>query len=73
MKPKFTQTDIEQIYLDWMNETDNGSARKDRFLHSLENTPHEQQLEIEKWVVSSIALGLLIGYNKSQEEKLRLV
>lgn len=67
VNPIFTKESIEQIYIDWMNETDIGSVRKERFLNSLKNIPIEQQLEIEKWIVSSIAIGLEIGYNKSKE------
>lgn len=67
VKPIFTQESIEKIYIDWMNESDIGSSRKERFLKSLENIPIEKQLEIEKWIVSAIAIGLEIGYNKSKE------
>lgn len=69
VKPIFSQDDIHKIYLEWMNETEFGSERKDRFLNSLKDIPISQQIEIEKWILSSIAIGLEEGYNAAMMEK----
>jgi hypothetical protein len=65
----YSREDIEKIYLQWMNESENGSFRKDRFISLLKSIPLETQYEIEQWLVSSLAIGLQEGYNKALEEK----
>jgi hypothetical protein len=62
-KTVFKEEDIHKIYLEWMNETESGSYRKDRFVNLLKGIPLETQYEIEQWLVSSLAIGLEEGYN----------
>jgi len=62
VNPVFSQDEIHRIYLEWMNESDNGSCRKDRFLQMLSQIPLDKQYEIEQFMVSALAIGLQNGY-----------
>lgn len=62
VKPVFSQDEIHRIYLEWMNECENGSYRKDRFLQMLSQIPLDKQYEIEQFVVTALAIGLQNGY-----------
>lgn len=68
-KYTFSEQDIHKIYLEWMNQTDMGSVRKQRFLQTLKNIPIEKQYELERWIVSALAIGLLEGYNTATNER----
>jgi hypothetical protein len=61
----FTTENIHDMYLKWMNEEENGSVRKDRFISLLKDIPHDKQYEIEQWLVSAFAIGLECGYNSA--------
>lgn len=65
----YTQKEIEQAVIDWMNETDFGSKRKDRFLKDIEDLPNEQKLKLEKWIISAVAIGIEKGYKDHEKYK----
>lgn len=65
----YTQTEIEQTVIDWMNETDFGSTRKDRFLKDIEDLSYEQKLKLEKWIISAVAIGIEKGYKDNEKNK----
>lgn len=59
----FTTENIHDMYLKWMHEEDNESIRKDRFITTLKDLPHDTQYQIEQWLVSAFAIGLECGYS----------
>lgn len=69
VKPVFSQDEIHRIYLEWMNEFDNGSCRKDRFLQMLSQIPLDKQHEIEQFMVAALAIGLQNGYKANTTVK----
>lgn len=65
----YTQKEIEQTVIDWMNESDFGSTRKDRFLKDIEDLSYEQKLKLEKWIISAVAIGIEKGYKDYEKNK----
>ncbi len=66
----FTTENIHDLYLRWMHEVENDSARKDRFVNLLKDIPIEKQYEIEQWLVASFAIGLEYGYNAATTDNI---
>lgn len=70
IEPIFTLDKIHEIYLKWMNEQDNHSFRKDRFISLLKDVPIDKQSQIEHLLVAALAIGLEYGYNTKERNEI---